>query len=331
MLNNPILQFEYKRITTAVRKTTYSRIRILGYTALVALTLIAVGSLLLFPNVPFMRPNEVSFIATPILILQTILMLVLLQRTLLRATLIVGRERTSTWNWEAFVLTGIDARTTIIGKWKAVLRSLWQEFLLLGLLRAVVFPVAMMLHRIHSEYPFMRPGQYSLGEFVPPLPRLLFGLVAVVLLTLAQLPLMAAIGVLAASRRSTHPACYGRALSTWLFISMGTSIVILLLFFAYNQYVYFTADIASQTYSTWLAVERGAFYPFILCAVAVADTGTLSPFALITFTFSPDTFEGIGIIGFSTVLAVYSFLTWAALRLSIRLSFWQGMMRPNSP
>jgi hypothetical protein len=214
LLNNPILQFEYKRINISARKNIYSQIWVWGYAALIILTLLAIGVLLLFPNVPLLATHQVSFAAVPILIIQTLLSLMLLLRTLLRATLIAGRERTSSWNWEAFVLTGIDAHTIITGKWYAVVRSLWREFFVFGIIRAFVFPVAVMLHQIHSEYPYLASGQYSLLDFIPALPNLLFGVATLMLLTFVQLPLMAAIGVLAASRRSTQPAGFGRGLST---------------------------------------------------------------------------------------------------------------------
>ena len=235
LLNNPILQFEYKRIVKSAQKSVYNRIWVWGYTPLIILTLVAVGALLLFPDVPLMQPHQVSFIAVPIVIIQTVLSLILLLRTLLRATLVTGRERNSNWNWEAFVLTGVDANTLIMGKWKAVIRSLRWEFLLLGIIRAVIFPVALILQRIHSEYhPYLAQGQYSLLDFIPTLPNLLLGVMALILVSFAQLPLMAAIGVLAASRRSTHPAGFGRGLSTWLLISMGTAFIIVLTFLAYS-------------------------------------------------------------------------------------------------
>ena len=87
------------------------------------LLFLATASMLLFPNVPMIESNETSFIAVLVLIVQAVLNLMLLLRTLTRATSIAGRERTSAWNWEAFVLTAVDADTVIIGKWAAVVQK----------------------------------------------------------------------------------------------------------------------------------------------------------------------------------------------------------------
>ncbi len=328
VVNNPLLQFEYKRILTMARKNGYQHIWKRVYAVLIFLTLWAIGSLLLFPNVPLVATHQVSFAGVLILIGQAVISLILLQRTLIRATLIAGRERTSAWNWETFVLTGVDARTVIVGKWKAVVQSLWREYMLLGILRAIIFPVALMLHEIHSEYPYRVAGQYSLLDYVPSLANLLFGVVAIFLLTLAQLPLMAAIGVLSASRKANAPAGFGRAFSTWLLVMMGTTLIIVLVFIAYNQYMFYSNDDVSRFF--WLAVDSRILETAMLSAMSMADSGILSPVGLIMSIFYSEKASGIGMISFMLVITLYGFLTWASLQLSIRLSQWQGMIKPSS-
>jgi hypothetical protein len=327
-LNNTIHQFEYRRILVG-RKRIYSRFQARGFEVLMFLLFLATTSLLLFPNVPMIQPHETSFIAVLVLIVQAVLNLVLLLRTLTRATSIAGRERTSAWNWEAFVLTAVDADTVIIGKWAAVVRSLWREFLWLGILRGLSFPVAIMLYQIHGDYPYLRQGRYFLADFIPVLPTLLFVIVAIAALTFAQLPLMSAIGVLAASRRAHQPVNVARAFSTWLLIMLGTSVLIASLFFVYNQYVFDRENMASRIYYSWLAVDSRVLETTILGTASIADTGIFSPALLTTAAFYAEPPHWSRGLIFGLVLAIYAFWTWAALRLSIWLSRWQGMTKAN--
>jgi hypothetical protein len=330
MVENPILQFEHKRNLAMARKHSRYQIRKWAYAALIFLTLCSLGALILFPNVPLVAAHQVSFIAVLLLIGQTIISLGLLLRTLVRATLTAGRERISASNWEAFVLTGVDARTVILGKWKAVIRSCWREYLLLGILRVVIFPVALILHEMHSDHPYLAIGQYSLSNFIPSLPNLMFGISSILLLTLAQLPLIAAIGVLAASRRAHAPTGFGRAFSTWLFMMLGVALLIAFTFIAYNRYVFLATNVASRPFYSWLAVEPRLLELTVLSAIAVADSGVLSPIAVISSVFYSETTYGIGITSLMLTITLYGVLTWIALHLSIRLSQWQGMVKLHS-
>jgi len=308
----------------------YSHFRSSGSQVLIFLLLVATIFLLLFPNVPIIQPHETSSVAFFLLIMQAVINLELLLRTLTRATSIAGRERTSAWNWEAFVLTAVDTDTVIIGKWAAVVRSLWRDYLWLGILRGLSFPVAIMLHQVHSDYPYLRQGRYFLADFTPPFLTLLFVIAAITVLTLAQLPLMSAIGILAASRRAHQPINAGCTFSTWLLIMLGTTILIALLFFAYNQYVFDRENMASRIFYSWLAVDSRVLETTILGTASIADTGIFSPALLTTAAFYAEPPHWSRVAIFGLVLAVYGFWTWAALRLSIWLSRWQGMTTVRS-
>lgn len=326
-LKNVILQFESKRLRTAFAPHAYWY---WGYAALFILTMMAAAALFLFPHVPFIAPNEVSFIAGIAIIIQTVLNLILLQRALGRATTLTRRERVSRANWETFVLTGVEDRVLIMGKWTAVLRSLWQEFFLMGSIRALMFPVAFILRLLHVDYPYLPPNTYSLANYMPELPKLLIVMASVFVLTLAQLPMMAAIGVLAASRRSAQATGFGQAVAIWLLMSQGMAVIIAVAFIFYNQSVFSTSGIAAQAFHGWLVVKPAIVDVTVLVGAAVVDTSVLSPLAIISSTFAPEAPYWWSALPAGLIVGVYGLWTASALWFSIRLSRWQGLVRMGS-
>ena len=71
-------------------------------------------------------------------------------RTLLLASNAIGREKQSD-NWESLVLTGVDARRLILGKWWAVIKYVWKTHALSALLRVgLAYGVAQRLNAVGS-------------------------------------------------------------------------------------------------------------------------------------------------------------------------------------
>lgn len=325
MLNNPIFKLEHKRLLTVKREPPYRSFIVVAYGLLVLLTLLAAVNLVTFPLVPFVRTNEASFVAVVIIILQGILNLVLVLRILYRAMSIAGRERTSVQNWETFILTGVDARSVLMAKWQVVVRSLWREFLVLGFLRALIFPLGVMLHYLHRTYGYQATLPYTYVNVMPDLPILVVTAASILVLTLLQLPLFAAFGVLAASRRSTSPAGVGRGMSTWLLIVLGTCVVLAVVYFAYSEYAFFSVDTTIYWTEETIRTRFGGLHTIILGALTFTDTALLSPFGLTYFAFYPHAFYGQILTSTLLPVVLMLFWTWAALRLSIWLSRRQGM------
>ncbi len=57
--------------------------------------------------------------------------------TLYIASSAVAREKRETQRWDALILTGVSARAIVLGKWWAIIRTLWREYLLLTVLRTI--------------------------------------------------------------------------------------------------------------------------------------------------------------------------------------------------
>lgn len=147
-------------------------------------------------------------------------------RTLGLAANSLARERQNN-TWEMLVLTGIDAREIVYGKWSATVRNQWRQYVLLGVLRA---GMAVWLGAYSSrEILNLLLGGYIYGSYysdiqvVLPSPlKILVGAALVFVLTLASLPFTAACGVLASAQVKRSALALGRA--------MGIRILLLLTF-----------------------------------------------------------------------------------------------------
>ncbi len=113
---------------------------------------------------------------------------VLMFQTLSLAVNSVARERQNN-TWEMLILTGIDARQIVRGKWWATVQSQWRNYLLLGLLR--VGAMVWLCYAGSQSMTFYYP------DYTPPsaLNILLAGII-IVILTMANLGFTAACGVL---------------------------------------------------------------------------------------------------------------------------------------
>lgn len=328
MLNSPIFQLEYKWLLTLKPTPRVRLFLTAAYVALVLLTAVAAVNLATFPAVPFVRTHEASFIVIPILILQTALNLVLVMQTLSRAMSLVGRERASVQNWEAFILTGIDASTVLVAKWQVVVRSLWRAFAVLGAVRVLVFPIGVMLHYLHSTYGgYSGSDPYTYHHVLPPLMVFVFMVAHNFTLTMLQLPFFAALGVLAASQKSNSRVGIGRGISTWLVIVVGISLFIAILSLFYVLSLFSSMNANGLSSPAPIEPFYSGLHTILLSTLTFADSSLLSPYAVTYFAFYPANFYGQLSVGFVLSAAVMLFWTWAALQLSIWLSSRQGMTR----
>lgn len=103
----------------------------------------------------------------------------------------IAREKQGK-TWDALLLTGVDARHLVWGKWWATVRTLWKDYALVGMLRLGM--VAWLIAATSSEF-FFRPFLPGLSAGMAYL--LVGGLVAV-LYTVLDAMLTAALGLVAA-------------------------------------------------------------------------------------------------------------------------------------
>jgi hypothetical protein len=117
----------------------------------------------------------------------------LMLRTLSLSSSAITREKRNTERWEALLLTGISGRDIVMGKWWATVKSMWRAYGFLALLRTAAIVALVTIgdgvnpHR-YLSYP---------NTQVTPL-SIVLGIVAIVTLTLINLPYTAACGVMSA-------------------------------------------------------------------------------------------------------------------------------------
>jgi hypothetical protein len=162
-----------------------------------------------------------------------ILHFVLMIQTLSLSANSVAREKQAN-NWDMLVLTGIDARQIIRGKWWATVRRMWPSYAFLGVLRAaVIIWFGASVSRVY-EISLMSFNYYG-GNIELILPSASnFGVAAVSIfaLTMINLPFTAACGVSAISARTRSSALtLGRAIGTRLLILLAPSLMGFLLAF----------------------------------------------------------------------------------------------------
>jgi hypothetical protein len=136
-------------------------------------------------------------------------------RTLLIAIDSIAREQRAN-SWEILVVTGVDAHSLVWGKWRAVVRHVWQYHLFTALPRVgLAYGIAQYLHVIPlnwsvswsnlSNCPYGLPLCYiSHGgdptHLNPQLVTALLGVVVIVLYSLIEAGLVSALGLLVALR-----------------------------------------------------------------------------------------------------------------------------------
>ncbi len=138
----------------------------------------------------------------------------LLLRTMMTACNSIAHEKMS-GTWDVLILTGIDARQIVFGKWWATMRFTAREFWLLLPLR-----VAMSVYIGHQisyvSYSYM---MFSRNHLIPVPPNLI-NLVLIVpllaLFTFAGAGLAAAVGVLASAAFRRATAAVGAALGVYI-------------------------------------------------------------------------------------------------------------------
>ncbi len=222
--------------------------------------------------------------------------------TLSRSAYSITRERQNR-TWDMLVLTGQDARQIVLGKWWATVRGLAADYLVLGALRAAVIVwIASSFSRA-----MLMTGAYQVSTSPTTwLPSLALHLLAgglVIGLTLANLGLTAACGLLASAggRRSGLTLALAAAIRTGLLA--GTALLILMPYtLARFSFLGFALDLI------WLdeIVPR-------LTATLVDNGVTLSGELVVSrFSSGPDMTRSMIAAGL-VALAVYGLFTWALL------------------
>ena len=232
----------------------------------------------------------------------------------------IARERNAN-NWDMLVLTGIDARKIVLGKWWATVRHMWRPYIMLGILRALL---------IVWYGALTNPGYYgnaAYGVYYDPnntgiilhmlLQYILAG-AAVFIFTMTNLLFTAACGVTAFNKRSG--VALARAVATRLFLVIGLVLLGLLLISLLIGYTYSTR-ILSSTVSSSL--------------VTLFDNGVTVGERLATYNFSNYYTYGTEIDPIFAVYlpaAIVALIIYALLTLLLlRFAQWQAVRNGATP
>ncbi|MBI5668127.1 MAG: hypothetical protein HZC41_08965 [Chloroflexi bacterium] len=305
---NPIMQAELRFQRRAARGRRWWRWLTRGGTLLaVMLALILyggelAGALLQRDPSPI---GEFFGVGVALLLVFTVaLHFALMFRALALAANSIARERQGQ-TWDMLVLTGIDARQIVLGKWWATVRQLWRQYALLAVLRAgVIVWMAGSTSRVFT-YIYVSGTSYYLGtaDFTLPAPLdLLLAGVVVGALTLANLAFTAAVGVAASGEARSGALALARAIFMRAALLIVAAFLLLWLAGMLALASFPAAELPSRIAGLLLdngaglagelAIYRSAYY-------GLASAGVVLPTAL------------LGLIA-------YALLTWAVLMLAQR-------------
>jgi len=233
----------------------------------------------------------------------------------------IGREQQAN-NWDMLVLTGVDARSIVRGKWWATVQHSWRPYVMLGILRGLlVVWLGATTSRNDAYYNYSVASSYRL-MVLPTLLQFVLAGTAIFVLTLANLLFTAACGVTAFNKRSG--VALARVVATRLVIIIGICLTGVLLFRWWDLRANFDEDIV--------------FGIAILSLVTLFDNGVIGSAELAEYRFSYDAaFYSTGTVqdfavpfltAVIVVLLVYALLTWLLLRLAQWQAVRHNALRP---
>ncbi len=276
---------------------------------LVTLSLIQFATLLL-ASLTQRDPSPIVKMLGPLPTLLMVFMLFyhfsLMFRTISLGANSIAREREAQ-TWEMLVLTGINARQIVRGKWWATVQRQFPQYLLLGFIRAgaasaVALSIMSTIYLASSYYNY----QFQLPH---PL-SILIAVVLSVLLTVANLGFSAACGVMgsAVSKRSTMAIVRGFA--NQVVISL---VPVIAAFIVFNQFYMVTASPSVRSIYSFIGLGTASItdngFSLLLTPLYVqyqyyGSGGNVYPISPLEFDWM---LQGL------LTLAWYPLLTWFAL------------------
>jgi hypothetical protein len=291
------------------------------------LALLSPVVLLAMPRLRWLLPSDVMWgyaAVWPAVVLFTLLHVVLLLRALLRGWQTVARERSMRQRWDAFVLTGVDARLAVVSKWWAAVLSLRKTFVVWALLRAGLLTLFFVLHQTRVVYvtTLDTPPPFVL----PPVGWVLLAAGTIFAQTLLLLPLMAACGVLAALGGHQFPPNPFRAFTLALLVMVGTAVFLML---GVTLYQYFAVYLLQSNIDPHL-IYSDAYHEFtrviMLIAFGMADGGLISNAILVPSILYVEREQWNTVLSALVLALLYAVWTWAALRLGCWFAVRRGMV-----
>ncbi len=211
----------------------------------------------------------------------------------------IAREKQAR-TWESLVLTGVDARRIIVGKWAATLATQWQNYrLLLALRFGIVLWMGLGSYTIEL-YPSFEP---------PSIPVVLVFAVVIAVFPLIYAAFMAAVGLLGALLTTGTTAAVRVAMLLYVgSIALSFVLVTMLL-----------VPVASAAAGSWSAMFSPLF-------VTPLDGGMLTLVGMIAGQGAPSAEYALGMI---LCVVEYALLALLTLRVAQALAVHQRALPPN--
>lgn len=247
----------------------------------------------------------------------------LMMQTLTLAANSISRERQAQ-TWDMLILTGMDARQIVRGKWAATVRYQWPRYLFLGVLRAGAL-LWFVNSTTRAAYGRLYAYYYS-GSTSIILPSPLFILLAgavIIALTLLNLGFTAACGVLASAsaKRSLWALLGGIVIRLALPFGFVFGFTLLFGLFQLGR-----SEAVTQIWSAVAVslLDNGSTFAGLLASITIQYTGynavdTRGDLTLHTIT---------AILG---AAAVYAILTAGLLSIAERRAMRERALPPRKP
>jgi hypothetical protein len=240
----------------------------------------------------------------------------------------IAREKQAN-NWDMLVLTGVDARKIIRGKWSATVRRMWRSYFVLSILRAaVIIWFGTSTSRVFAlTYNFAPGYAYALPNLDIPTPLNFFtAMASVFAFTMVNLLFTAACGVSAFNKRGSLGLAL--ALSTRILLLVGLSGAIVLFSAFLSTY---TMAIAPYDY-TFLSIWAGIVDFLRAIASTLIENGLSVSAMWVTYhnVYSPTLSFNL-LLASGVAFAFYLLLTVLLLRFAQWQAVRQNALPPLSP
>ena len=233
-------------------------------------------------------------------------------RTLVFGTNAIVREKRSR-TWETLLLTNVDARQLVIGKWWATVRRVWASYLWLVPLRigAVVW--------LGAQMNLVLIGLGSPVTISPPpvdISNLLVAVLLITALTLVNALFTAAYGVLGSLLNRVDTIGPAMATFTRMLTLVGMAVLLVIVGFT----LFFNAG----------GTQEADTIPLLLALIGLTfiDNGSLAAAALLS-PLDPNNY--LYLLALLVALVAYGLITILVLRLAQAVAVWQRVLPPDGP
>jgi hypothetical protein len=229
--------------------------------------------------------NEIVVLMIYLVIFTISQAIIVALRTISTGANSIAREKQS-GTWEMLLLTGIDARRIVLGKWWGAIRGVQRDVLMLLPLRVGVTMLAAYLtsRPYYASYYYGYSNYYSY-TINPPHPLgILLMIPLISLFTFAAVGLTAAIGVLASAALRRPQFALAAGVVTYLTVSIGSIIGVAWIgthlwndYYNYGNYDFYLVATNTLTFAAATLAENGTLMTSMLGYYQVIYGATATP------------------------------------------------------